>query len=95
MSPVRYEPGFYIRDDDILHSHRRENPKSYIFKWLSYIAGLQIYYFRKPQIKNSCSEQPMMNTGVQHYGIEECSISVTGNCSGARFTQNRTGTVSN
>jgi hypothetical protein len=29
MSPVRYELGFYIPKDDILHSHRRENLKSY------------------------------------------------------------------
>jgi hypothetical protein len=28
--PVRYELGFYIPEDDILHSHRRENFKSYI-----------------------------------------------------------------
>jgi hypothetical protein len=28
--PVRYELGFYIPEDDILHSHCRENLKSYI-----------------------------------------------------------------
>jgi hypothetical protein len=28
VSPVRYELGFYISEDDILHSHRRENLKS-------------------------------------------------------------------
>jgi hypothetical protein len=27
---VRYELGFYIPEDDILHSHRRENPKSHM-----------------------------------------------------------------
>jgi hypothetical protein len=27
---VRYELGFYIPEDDILHSHRRENLKSYM-----------------------------------------------------------------
>jgi hypothetical protein len=31
VSPVRYELGFYIPEDDILHSHCRENLKSYIF----------------------------------------------------------------
>jgi hypothetical protein len=31
MSPVRYEMGFYIPEDVILHSHRRENLKSYTF----------------------------------------------------------------
>jgi hypothetical protein len=30
MFPVRYELGFCIPEDDILHSHRRENLKSYI-----------------------------------------------------------------
>jgi hypothetical protein len=30
VSPVRYELGFYIPEDGILHSHRRENLKSYI-----------------------------------------------------------------
>jgi hypothetical protein len=29
VSPVNYELGVYIRGDDILHSHRRENLKSY------------------------------------------------------------------
>jgi hypothetical protein len=30
MSPVKYELGFYIPEDDILHSYRRENKISYI-----------------------------------------------------------------
>jgi phage pi2 protein 07 len=30
VSPVKYELGFYIPEDDILHSHYRENLKSYI-----------------------------------------------------------------
>jgi hypothetical protein len=30
VSPVKYELGFYIPEDDILHSHCRENLKSYI-----------------------------------------------------------------
>jgi hypothetical protein len=29
VSPVKYELGFYIPEDDILHSHRREDLKSY------------------------------------------------------------------
>jgi hypothetical protein len=31
VSPVKYELGFYIPEDDILHSHRREHAKSYDF----------------------------------------------------------------
>jgi hypothetical protein len=30
MFPVKYELDFYIAEDGILHSHRRENLKSYI-----------------------------------------------------------------
>jgi hypothetical protein len=30
VSSVKYELGFYIPEDGILHSDRRENPKSYI-----------------------------------------------------------------
>jgi hypothetical protein len=30
VSPVKYELGFYIQGDAILHSHRRENLTSYI-----------------------------------------------------------------
>jgi hypothetical protein len=30
VSPVRYELGFHIPEDDILHSHSREALKSYI-----------------------------------------------------------------
>jgi hypothetical protein len=30
VSPVKYEQGFYIPEDDILHSGRSENLKSYI-----------------------------------------------------------------
>jgi hypothetical protein len=30
MSPAKYELGFYFPEDDILHSHHREDLKSYI-----------------------------------------------------------------
>jgi hypothetical protein len=30
VSPVKYEMGFYIPEEDILHSHSRGNLKSYI-----------------------------------------------------------------
>jgi hypothetical protein len=30
VSPVKYEQGSYIAEEDILHSHRCENLKSYI-----------------------------------------------------------------
>jgi hypothetical protein len=42
VSPVKYELGFYIPEDDILHSYRREHLKSYIVlpfraQWLVYV----------------------------------------------------------
>jgi hypothetical protein len=39
VSPVKYELGFYTREDDILHSHRRENLKSYtaLTGWALYL----------------------------------------------------------
>jgi hypothetical protein len=30
VSPVKYELGFYILEDDILHNHRLENFRSYM-----------------------------------------------------------------
>jgi hypothetical protein len=30
MSPVRYELGFHIAEEGILHSHRSENFRSYL-----------------------------------------------------------------
>jgi hypothetical protein len=35
MSPVRYKLGFYIPEDGILHSHRRENLNPYVVFRLS------------------------------------------------------------
>jgi hypothetical protein len=42
MSPVKYELRFYIAEDGILHSHRRENLKSYIA-----LTGWTLYQRRK------------------------------------------------
>jgi hypothetical protein len=41
MSPVRYPLGFYIREDDILHSHRLENLKPNNKIWPLSHAGLE------------------------------------------------------
>jgi hypothetical protein len=44
VSPVKYELGLYIPEEDILHSHCRENLKSYIdiikFIWSDMILSL-------------------------------------------------------
>jgi hypothetical protein len=41
VSPLRYELGFYISEDDILHSCCRENLKSYIA-----LTGWTLYWRR-------------------------------------------------
>jgi hypothetical protein len=41
VSSVKYELFFYIPEDDILHSHRRENLKSYIA-----LTGCTLYWRR-------------------------------------------------
>jgi hypothetical protein len=41
VSPVKNEMGFYIPEDDILHSHRLENFKSYIA-----LTGWTLYWRR-------------------------------------------------
>jgi hypothetical protein len=41
VSPVKYDLGFYIPEDDILHSDRRENLKSYIA-----LTGWALYWRR-------------------------------------------------
>jgi hypothetical protein len=45
MSPVRYELGFYIPVDGILHSHRREYLKFYLCRKLVYSGFLQLLVF--------------------------------------------------
>jgi hypothetical protein len=42
VSPVRYELGFYIPEDGILHSHRRENLRSHILYFYTHLK------FQKP-----------------------------------------------
>jgi hypothetical protein len=41
VSSVKYELGFYIPEDDILHSHHRENLKSYKFD--TYFIYLKVF----------------------------------------------------
>jgi hypothetical protein len=46
VSPVRYELGFYIPKDGILHSHRREHLKSYIaINRLGSVAKYELGYY--------------------------------------------------
>jgi hypothetical protein len=66
VSPVKYELGFYIPEDDILHSYRRENLKSYFtdlfvdFNQLSVTksAGLKINKTMLPEQTNKQRIKP-------------------------------------
>jgi hypothetical protein len=42
VSPVKYELGFYIPEDDIFHSHRHKNLRSYTFGIISQSPGQTI-----------------------------------------------------
>jgi hypothetical protein len=44
VSPVKYELGFYIPEDDVLHSHRRENLKSYSERSLAMVYRTQNHW---------------------------------------------------
>jgi hypothetical protein len=49
VSPVKYELGFYTPEDDILHSHRRENLKSYVAScFRPYYPGTPGLYLSSP-----------------------------------------------
>jgi hypothetical protein len=50
VSPVKYELGFYIPEDDILHSHCSENLKSYRLL-LGVLYGCQIF-LSPPRLHN-------------------------------------------
>jgi hypothetical protein len=47
VSPVKYELGSYIPEDDILHSHCRESPKSYnpsrCLAWNSFVTTMLLF----------------------------------------------------
>jgi hypothetical protein len=42
VSPVRYELSFYIPEDGVLHSQRRENLKSYLLITVKFLSHRQI-----------------------------------------------------
>jgi hypothetical protein len=50
VSPVKYELGFYIPEDDILHSDRRESLKSYT---INFVLGTDVAAGNN-QTKTSC-----------------------------------------
>jgi hypothetical protein len=49
VSPVKYKLAFYIPEDDILHSHSRENLKSYIISFCL-ISSRERWNYVKPKL---------------------------------------------
>jgi hypothetical protein len=41
---MKYELGFHIPEDDILHSHHRENLKSYMLRYICIIQMTEILH---------------------------------------------------
>jgi hypothetical protein len=71
VSPVKYELGFYIPEDDILHSHCRENLKSYndmlggyLRTWLYDVSLTQITAVMCGQIRRYVKSEPERNGEV-------------------------------
>jgi hypothetical protein len=63
VSAVKYELGFYIPEDGILHSHRRENLKSYILQCYRRIFFLFLRNLTVPETPK-CRHIPSRQNGV-------------------------------
>jgi hypothetical protein len=63
VSPVKYELGFYIPEDDILHSYCREILKSYMWEFaVEYKAEEQLKVLRYREFKRTCAHDfPTVN----------------------------------
>jgi hypothetical protein len=75
MSPVKYELGFYIPEDGILYSHRRENLKSYItYSCLKQRGRNMVLYSDfgwkscRLQAKDGCFQNSILRTGGKFMG---------------------------
>jgi hypothetical protein len=64
VSPVKYELGFYIPEDDILHSDRRENLKSYRMILLKVF--LSVPNIRAVSSERSWPQEVMLDPGTAH-----------------------------
>jgi hypothetical protein len=55
VSPVKYEQGFYIPEDTILHSHRLGNLKSYMLVLVCIDSLVFITFLMKIQFWSVCN----------------------------------------
>jgi hypothetical protein len=85
MFPVRYDLGFYIQEDGILHSHRCENFKSYII-CLSHV--YKMYVSDKGRFMPQQLVNAKRNTGLEHgmEDVERIASGMNGNFTEATLT---------
>jgi hypothetical protein len=60
VSPVRYELGFYMQEDGILHSHRRENLKFYAICLRPEVTGVETPILMGPLERANLSQSSEM-----------------------------------
>jgi hypothetical protein len=63
VSPVRYELGFYIPEDDILHSHCLENLKSYMVSNFC--------------LTRTCPVRGPLSSGLCHQGVSVAATEIS------------------
>jgi hypothetical protein len=82
VSPVKYELGLYIPEDTFLHSHRRENLKSYkllpkptnLTNWTTKTYTLFTLALKQKSSRSSDSyiaELPVIDDSLSSFGLRE------------------------
>jgi hypothetical protein len=64
VSPLKYELGFYILEDDILHSHRRKILTSYIKREFNRTVRSSLRVKRQFKGRSSSSSEKAVPVGV-------------------------------
>jgi hypothetical protein len=84
VSPVKYKLDFYIPEDDILHSRRRENLKSYM---CTYVRELHVALTRYIiQAEGNC----YMYMHIQKYAVLDKETTGRGRVTGLNWAFSRT-----
>jgi hypothetical protein len=71
MSPVKYELGLYIPEDDILHSHHGENRKRYSFIMSSNSTWTPSTLSKRRPLGLQCHFQKSYGQGLLSREVEE------------------------
>jgi hypothetical protein len=64
--PVRYELGFSIAEEGILHSHQREHLKSCIIARFNYKIGKNKKYYCLTVMLETCKEQNIASLSSEY-----------------------------